>query len=203
MGEKANATWSPPRPRSSDELVLRSQSQGCARLILILGLVIFVTRWLVFHFTNRIKVMINLTPRISATLKPSWCSSATVTSCPSSFFSCVSNHCVRVWVGVMMVEGVLFPCAVDNCARRHVPFSGQANHGSSSTARRPSSTLSSHVSEADAVASVVLMVQEQPAKDPCCYVAKPSGLCWVILFASMLHEQSHKVILKCGMAVCF
>lgn len=70
-----------------------------------------------------------------------------------------------------MVEGVLFPCAVDNCARRHVPFSGQANHGSSSTAHP------SHVSEADAVASAVLMVQEQPAKDPCCYVAKPSGLC--------------------------
>lgn len=82
-----------------------------------------------------------MTPRISAMPKPSWCSSATVTSCPSSFFSCVWNHCVRVWVGVMRVVGVLFPCAVDNCARRHVPFSGQANHGSSSTARRPSSTL--------------------------------------------------------------
>lgn len=143
MGEKANAIWSPQRPRPS-ELVLRAQFQGCARLILILGSVMLETRWLVFRFTNRIKETINLTPRISAMLKPSWCSLATLTSCPSSFFSCVWNHCVRVCVGglgVMMVVGVLFPCAVDNCARRHVPFSGQANHGSSSTARRPSSTL--------------------------------------------------------------
>lgn len=54
---------------------------------------------------------------------------------------CGTIVCVCGWVGVMMVVGVLFPCAVDNCARRHVPFSGQANHGSSSTARRPSSIL--------------------------------------------------------------
>lgn len=84
---------------------------------------------------------------------------------------------MRGWVGVMMVQGVLFPCAVDNCARRHVPFSGQDNHGSSATARRPSSTLSSHFSEADALASVGLMMQVHSTKDICCYVAKPSGLC--------------------------
>lgn len=66
---------------------------------------------------------------------------------------------------VMMV-GVPFLCAVDNCAGRHAPFSGQAYHASSSTACRPFPTLSSPISEPDADAHVGLMVQKHPGKIP-------------------------------------
>lgn len=52
---------------------------------------------------------------------------------------------------------VLFPCIVDNCAGRHVPFSGRAHHASSWAA-----CLS--VSGPDAAAHVGLMVQKHPRK---------------------------------------
>lgn len=58
---------------------------------------------------------------------------------------------------------MLFLCTVDNCAGRHVPFSGQARHASSSTACRALLSLSS-LSEPDAAAHVGLMVQKRPAK---------------------------------------
>lgn len=101
MGEKANATWSQCLwwCLQSRELVLRAQSQGCARFILIQGLVMFVTRWLVFHFTNRIKEMINLIPCISAMLKLSLSSPSLLTKGLFRYFSCVWNDCVHAWVG--------------------------------------------------------------------------------------------------------